>query len=464
MARGPSIAVIDIGKSNAKLALVDRNTLNVVTLHVTGNRVRDDPYPHYDVEGLWQWIRQTLKSFADEAEIEAISVTTHGACFALISGDELALPVLDYEHAGPETISAEYALARGEFPETLSPDLPNGLNAGRQIYWLSRRFPEAFARVDAILPYPQYWAWRLTGARASEATSLGCHTDLWNPGSGTYSSLAAREGWDRLFPPLRRPWDTIGTVRPGLAVETGLPATCRVVVGIHDSNASLLPHLVQYPRPFSVLSSGTWMIVLALGGSLAGLDAKRDCLANVDAFGDAVPSARFMAGREFELMTAGALVDATQTAAAEVIVQDIMALPSFVEGTGPFRARGCWLRGNTTVDPTTLPVDQRAAAACLYTALVTETCLSLAGADGPVIVEGPFARNDLFLAALAGRIVRPVFADRDVTGTTRGAAMLAIMPATRVATANAVEVPVEPLPLSLDGYAERWIDLNRARR
>jgi L-fuculokinase len=29
--------------------------------------------------------------------------------------------------------------------------------------------------------YPQYWAWRLCGAAASEATSLGCHTDLWHP-------------------------------------------------------------------------------------------------------------------------------------------------------------------------------------------------------------------------------------------------------------------------------------------
>lgn len=457
MALGPAIAVIDIGKSNAKLALVDRETLNVITLRVIGNRVLDGPYPHYDVEGLWQWIRQTLKGFAAEAEIESISVTTHGACFALIAGDDLALPVLDYEHSGPEAVNAEYTVARGEFRETLSPSLPNGLNAGRQIYWLSRRFAEAFARVDTILPYPQYWAWRLTGAKASEATSLGCHTDLWNPGSGTYSNLARREGWDQLFPPLRRPWDILGTIRPDIAAETGLPVACRVVVGIHDSNASLLPHLVQHRPPFSVLSSGTWMIALAPGGSLAGLDEKRDCLANVDAFGNAVPSARFMAGREFELMTLGALVDATQTEAADVIAQDIMAMPSFVEGTGPFRSLGRWLKEGAAVDPTTLSMDQRAAAACLYTALVTETCMALAGADGPVIVEGPFARNGLFLAALAARVSRPVFANRDATGTTRGAAMLTTMPAAR-ATTGRIEVPVAPLALPLDAYAQRWRD------
>lgn len=457
MARAPAIAVIDIGKSNAKLALVDRETLNLVTLRVTGNRVLAEPYPHYDVEGLWQWIVQGLKSLAPEAEIEAISVTTHGACFALLAGDQLALPVLDYEHPGPEAIRAEYAKVRGKFRETLSPDLPNGLNAGRQLYWLSRAFPAAFAKVDTILPYPQYWAWRLAGIRASEATSLGCHTDLWNPVSRTYSELAQREGWDRLFPTLLRPWDTVGTLRPEIAAEAGLPAACRVVAGIHDSNASLLPHLVQYPRPFSVLSSGTWMVVLAPGGSLAGLDEKRDCLANVDAFGDPVPSARFMAGREMELLANGTSVDATEAATADVIAHAIMAVPSFVDGTGPFRTSGYWLRGNAKVDPSTLTPDQRAAAACLYTALITETCLDLAGADGPVVVEGPFARNDLFLAALAARVARPVFADRDATGTTRGAAMLAVMPDARIASADTSGVPVAPLAQSLDGYARSWM-------
>ncbi len=50
-------------------------------------------------------------------------------------------------------------------------------------------FPGDFARVSTILTYPQYWAFRLTGVAANEVTSLGCHTDLWNPTAGAYSSL-----------------------------------------------------------------------------------------------------------------------------------------------------------------------------------------------------------------------------------------------------------------------------------
>ena len=456
MARAPAIAVIDIGKSNAKLAIVDRASLSIVDIATTINRVvGGGRYPHYDVDQLWTWIRRGLRTFAATAEIDTISVTTHGACFALIKGDELALPVLDYEYDGPEAVRETYAEARGRFEETLSPDLPNGLNAGRQLYWLSRAFPEAFARVDTILPYPQYWGWRFTGEKASETTSLGCHTDLWNPGARSFSTLATREGWQRLFPPLKRPWDTLGTITPALAAETGLPTTCRVVTGIHDSNASLLPHLIAHARPFSVLSSGTWMIVLAPGGSLAGLDATRDCLANVDAFGEPVPSARFMAGREFELLTAGAPGNATADALAEVVSGEIMAVPPFAPGTGPFAGRGGWRKGGRPIDPSTLSPDVRTTAASLYVVLVTETCLALAGAAGAIVVEGPFARNQLFLAALAARVARPVLAERDATGTTYGAAMLALMP-------NAKPPPppgrvVEPLTLDLAAYAQRWL-------
>ncbi|HVZ15318.1 MAG TPA: FGGY family carbohydrate kinase, partial [Bauldia sp.] len=326
--RQAAIAVIDVGKSNAKLALVDRASRATVAVRTMANAVlRSPPYPHYDVDRLWSWIVSGLREFALHADIEAIAVTTHGAALALMAGDRLALPVLDYEH-DLSAVDAEYNALRGDFAETLSPNLPGGLNAGRQLYWQRTTFPDAFAAVDTILPYPQYWVWRLTGRKVAESTSRGCHTDLWNPRAGIWSRFAGRQGWDRLFPPVVRPWDTVGTLLPPLAAETGIAAACRVVGGSHDSNASLLPHLIARSKPFAVLSSGTWMIVFAPGGSLDALDRDRDCLANVDAFGEAVPSARFMAGREYEII-AGEARAADDGAIARVIAGNVMALPAF---------------------------------------------------------------------------------------------------------------------------------------
>ncbi len=458
MGRPGAIVVIDIGKSNAKLALVDPETRAVTAVRTMANTVRSDgPYPHFDTDALWRWIVDGLAVFARQSAIATISVTSHGACAALTAAEDLSLPIIDYEYDGPEEVHDAYRAVCGDFSETLSPDLPNGLNVGRQLFWLSRKFPDRFAQTEAILPYPQYWVWRLTGRKVSEVTTIGCHTDLWAPRTASFSLFAIREGWDRLFPPLVKAWDVVGAIAPELAEQTGVAADCRVVAGIHDSNASLLPHLLTRPAPFAVLSTGTWMIVLAPGGSIDRLDPARDCLANVDAFGRPVPSTRFMAGREFAILTDGSDAEPSPAEVSRVLVEKIMALPTFAPGTGPFgKAEGHW-----TVDPAGLSPGERVAAASLYAVLVTEACLALAGAAGPVIVEGVFARNRLFLAALAQLIPRPVVAEPDATGTIDGATLLALGPNARPTAKDAP--PVTPLAVDLTAYAEAWRGLAAAR-
>jgi sugar (pentulose or hexulose) kinase len=218
--------------------------------------------------------------------------------------------MLDYEHDGPESVAAEYDAVRPGFAETGSPRLPLGLNLGAQVFWLARAFPMEFAKVRHVLTLPQYWAFRLSGVAASEATSLGCHTDLWNPWEGRFSSLVLRMGWEGLFPPVRKAAEVLGPVLPAVAEATGLVAGTPVLCGIHDSNASLVPHLAE--APCGVLSTGTWMIVMALGGRAVELDAARDVLVNVSALGQPVPTARFMGGREMEEIMGGRIVEPSE--------------------------------------------------------------------------------------------------------------------------------------------------------
>ena len=216
-----SIAVIDIGKTNAKVVLIDATTRQQVAARSTPNAVRrDGPYPHADVDMLWGFIVESLKDLQAEHGVDGISITTHGATAALLADDTLAMPVLDYEHNGPEEAAAAYAAVRPDFAESLSPRLPNGLNLGAQIFWQSRAHAADFARVTAILTYPQYWAWRLTGVMASEVTSLGCHTDLWAPERGDFSAMVAAQGWAGLFPPVRPAASVLGTILPAVAAAT----------------------------------------------------------------------------------------------------------------------------------------------------------------------------------------------------------------------------------------------------
>ncbi|MBS1165177.1 MAG: lyx [Proteobacteria bacterium] len=419
------VAVLDVGKTNVKLVVHDLETGDDVFVRTRPNAViAAPPYPHYDVEGMWAFFLDTLKEAAANLRIDALSFTTHGATFALLAGDQLALPILDYEFRGPDTLDAAYAVARPPFAESFTPRLPGGLNAGAQLFWQSHTFPEAFAKVTAIIPYPQYWAFRFTGVLASEPTSLGVHTDLWAPESRGFSSFANAEGWSRLFAPLRSAFDKLGTVTADVAARTGLSPDTPVYCGIHDSNASLLPHLLSRKPPFTVLSTGTWVIIFAVGGDASALDAARDGLCNVDAFGNPVPSSRFMGGREFDLLTEGHAKKPTPEDVLTVLDRGVMIHPTFVPGCGPFPTE----KGSWSVNPASLSDGQRTAAVSLYLALMARAAMAVAGAAGPIVVEGPFGRDRLFAEALQELTGRPVLIAAGATGTSTGAAMLALGP------------------------------------
>lgn len=444
------ILVVDIGKTNAKAAVVETAGLTQVDHIARPNAVLPGPpYPHADTERIWAFLLDAIRLLHARHRIDAISITAHGATAALLDArGDLALPVLDYEHSGPDSLAAEYDASAPPFGETGTPKLPGGLVVGRQLAWQFATFPEATARTAAIVMYPQYWAHRLTGVAASEATSLGCHTDLWNPAARDFSSLVDAHGWRPLFPPLRAASDCLGPVTAEVAAATGVPATTPVFCGIHDSNASLLPHLRSQAAPFSVVSTGTWVVVMAVGGHAARLDPTRDTLVNVNAFGDPVPSARFMGGREWETTAPRPLPEPAPV--ASLLERGIFLLPAVVPGSGPYPERTArWIGAPDAAE--------RTAALSLYLAMMTATCLELVGAAGPTLVEGPFARNALYVAMLAAATGRPVrLPAPGSTGTSLGAALLAL-PAPPAAPAIAAAVP-DPDP-ALMAYAARWRSL-----
>ncbi len=446
------IAVLDIGKTNVKVVRFDAASGTEDWTRTTPNIVRQDgPYPHFDIPGIEAFFVDALADLVRDGGFDAVSITAHGAAGALIGGDRLALPVLDYESEAPDALAAAYESIRPAFSETFSPRLPGGLNLGAQLFWQQRSFPEAFAAATSFVTYPQYWAWWLTGVAATEPTSLGTHTDLWAPREDRFSSLVAALGWTAGMAPLRSAFDRLGPIRAGLAGRIGLDRPVPVACGIHDSNASLLPHIQADAGTFSVVSTGTWAIALALGGSLDRLDPARDTLANVDAFRRPVPSARFMGGREFDILTRRDAGDPDPDATGRVIAGQIMALPSFAPGTGPFpRAVGRWSH-----EAGALTKAERLAAASLYAVLMTATCLDLVGAQGRTIIEGPFARNPLYCDALARSTGRPVLAAQGSTGTSAGAAHL-LLPAGRPdryrPSSGATVGPIG----AFEAYAARW--------
>lgn len=417
------IAVLDVGKTHTRLRVIDPELgREVWRSQRDSHSVEAAVCRQLDVTSIEAWLWDSLRAAPRRSEIRSIVPIAHGAAAVLIGagGEVLAAP--DYEDPRFDAVNEEYARERDAFDATCSPSLPLGLNLGRQLFYLETRAPELFARVRSILPYAQFWAWRLCGVMASEVTTLGCHSDLWRPAERRFSELARRRDWAQRFAPLRQANEALGPVRADVALSTGLDAGCQVHCGIHDSNASYLRHLLpRRDERFAVVSSGTWTVVMASRADLSRLQERRDMLANVDVFGSAVATARFMGGREYEAIARGGgrtrggaapradeaaasgevaaaqgRVEPTDAHLQAVLSKGAMALPSFAT-SGPFNRRQSEL-----IEAEALNASERAALATLYVALMTDYALDLLGVDtGDVIVDGPLAGNLLFGQLLA---------------------------------------------------------------
>jgi sugar (pentulose or hexulose) kinase len=454
--------VLDVGKTNSKLSLWTAAGQGLERRVRPNDAVASELYRALDVAGIDAWLLETLRDYARRAIVSCIIPVAHGAGAALVYQGRLFAPPLDYEQDIDRAVRAAYDDERDPFAETGSPALPCGLNLGAQLHYLEALtgpWPDGLQ----ILPWPQYWAWRLTGVAASEITSLGCHSDLWRPGDQRPTDLAIRRGWADRMGPLCRAGEAVGPITRTIADLTNLPADCRVLCGLHDSNAALLAargHEEIAQHDATILSTGTWFVAMRSPGPDAAVNVRdlpqaRDCLINVDVNGRPAPSARFMGGRESELMagidiyhlTANYDPAALIARLPDLIAGDVMGLPSFVPGVGPFPSR----RGQWINEPASA-ADKRAALG-LYLALMADACLDLIGSRERLLIEGRFAEAEIFVRALASlRPKQKVYVSNAHDDVPHGALRLIH---SNLKPASAL-IPVQPLDLSLDGYQARW--------
>ena len=443
-------AVLYIGKTNVKFAVFDSADVLQLVRHIPNDVLRDPPYSHVDVERIWAFLGASLREASNLMQIDVIVPTTHGATGAVIDDHGLVLPIMDYEFDWLQDIELRYNALRDDFKKTFSPAMPAGLNWGRQLAWQKLHHGAAFDRATSILAYPQYWVWRLTGKRANDIPSLGCHTDLWLPLEDRPSQLADAFGISALLAPIIPAWNVVGSIQSQVAVEFGIKSDIKVLCGIHDSNASLLPYLSRGEAPLTVLSTGTWVVAMAVGHPLSSLRQNMDMNANIDASSRPTACARFKGGREFSIIADDCMEKAAIQHIDALIHGDVFALPSFSQNSGPYALHKGQIKGVSTNQ-------SRSSLATLYCALMCHTIIdNLNVSHGDIIIEGSFSRNPLIASLLAQlRPSQKVFIAEDQAGTMRGAAMLAHWP-------NANNLPkltlIEPSQVyQLENYCEQWL-------
>jgi sugar (pentulose or hexulose) kinase len=450
------------------------------------------------MEAMTEWFTDQLKTFAKKYAIRALSVTTHGATvMCLDKRGALAVPPVAYTTEADEAFRKEFYDTFGSPEElqrtTATAEVGSLINPGKLLFFVKKKYPEEFAKVNMILNYPQYWGFVFTGKYGAEPTYTGCHTYLFDFEKKVYSKVAHGLGIaDKLPPKVAKSWEVLGTVSAQFARTTGLPADCIVTMGIHDSNSSLLPYLVKGHREFVLNSTGTWCVAMHPSKRVhfEPSDIGKLVFFNLSAFGKPVKTSIFMGGLEFDkycglLKTINGRGDYPPFKGdlyRKVIAEkNLFILPSVVKGTGIFpdakpRAieNGVEFPLAGMQDAKRIPGffrDYETAHAVLAASLAIQTrcALDIAGftGEGAIFTEGGFRKNDRYNKLLAALYPK---ADLALTkleeATAFGAAMLAkaaLDTTTPEATRNCFEIeridvvrePVE----GMAAYAQRFMEL-----
>jgi L-fuculokinase len=363
------VVVLDIGKTNKKVALYDENLkfISKESKSFPALPMTNIPDRFSTVDGalckhelrqeqvleLEQWFLDQLAQVAKSYQVQAISITTHGAGAVCVGADGLpAVPVIDYTcEVNPRFHEAFHDLAgspRDLQLSTNTAELKPLINVAKLVYFTRETFPEDFPKAKHLLLYPQYFSFRLTGKVWADYTYLGCHTYLWDFARNTWSSVVDDIGIRNLLPAsIGAPGDLSGTITPEVAKRTGLPPTTPVLVGVHDSNSSLIPYLLAGAKNFVLNSTGTWCVAMKPEEQavLRPQDIGKTVFYNLSVENKPVKTAIFLGGLEFQTWTE--LLQSlnnrkdypafSQEITEKILKEaDLFILPGVVQGAGQY--------------------------------------------------------------------------------------------------------------------------------
>ena len=296
-------AVFDIGKTNKKFFLFDKNFKEVHKEYISFEEIKDeDGHQTEDIYALQNWLKDVFHKIlnSEKYNVKAINFSTYGASFVhLDENGKLLTPLYNYTKQIDSKIVNKFYNEYGnqqELARTSGSLKSDGLlNSGLQLYWLKYSKPEIFKKIKYSLHLPQYLSFVFTGIPLSEYTSIGCHTLLWNYETKDYQDWVYKEEIYKILPPIVSTETSLNINYNGKRIKIG--------AGIHDSSSALLPYVRSVKKPFVLVSTGTWSIALNpfVDNPLTKDDVELDCINYMRINGKPVKSSRLFLGNEYKI-------------------------------------------------------------------------------------------------------------------------------------------------------------------
>lgn len=236
---------LDAGTSSCKVSIVDESG----TVIATASRDYPLSFPAFDCveidpETVWTAAKSALSEIAPKAQdAAAIVVSSIGETMVLLGKDERptanGIVYMDKRCQDETERIAAIIPEKDLYRQTLVP--LNQMFSLCKLNWYKRNAPEIIHKTEKILLIGEYVTYQLCGERAADPSSAS-RTMFFDAYGWRWSDeiAAAFEIPSEKLSPVVETGTYIGTLRPDIAEETGLPRSLKVLCGAHDQVAATL--------------------------------------------------------------------------------------------------------------------------------------------------------------------------------------------------------------------------------
>ncbi|WP_232548167.1 rhamnulokinase [Propioniciclava soli] len=273
----PTALAVDLGSSSGRVVAgsFDGEAVRQTEVYRFAHEAqRVDGHLCWDVDGILGHIATGLRAGVERfPDAATVSIDTWGVDFAALdaAGERVTLVRAYRDERTERTLPAFRERLDDAAVWAATGTAPALINTANQLFAFCTEEPDAAARVERVLPLPDYFVRELTG-ELGWSRSIASTTALTRPGAGTFS--------DEVFAALGLPRSWFGGVTPehtvvGPCLLPGLERLTVVRGGAHDSACAVqaLPRAVSSTTAF--LSCGSWSVLGVLHDAPLLSDAAR---------------------------------------------------------------------------------------------------------------------------------------------------------------------------------------------
>ena len=236
---------VDLGTSAVKLLLMDQD--GKIQKIVSREYPLSFPHPGWSEQNPQDWWTQSLEGIkeltaeCDKSQVAGISFggQMHGLVI-LDKEDQVIRPAI-LCNDGITTKETDY-LNNVIGKEKLSQYTANIAFAGftaPKILWVKENEPENFAKIEKIMLPKDYLAYMLSGTHCSDYSDasgmllMDVQNKCWSKEMIEICGIKESQ-----LPKLFESYEVVGTLKPEVAKELGIPETCKIVAGAGDNAAA----------------------------------------------------------------------------------------------------------------------------------------------------------------------------------------------------------------------------------